>query len=341
MANDGILLETGTNEVEILEFLIDGQGFGVNVAKIQGIVQYDEEKVTRMPSVPYTVLGVLMHRGTTIPLIDLRQVFEREAPNVLCTEAEDDSSEIESVNETKILLVMEFNQVNIAAVVDGVDRIHRVSWSHFEPLSDIISDSESIFTGSVNINQHEILIADMEKIVSNLLPMSTIPTLQAAEISEDLALIRQQKQIYLADDSKTVRDHLSEFLIAESFTNLTIFENGMAAYTRIAEIKANLAKGDQSDQLPEILISDIEMPQMDGFSLCRRIREELGLYDIKVIIFSSLITNEITKKCNQVQANHTIAKPQFRELIYLLDGVDIPEGDNTGPPEEEIPQAVA
>jgi two-component system, chemotaxis family, chemotaxis protein CheV len=71
MAKQGILLESGTNEVELLEFLLAGQGFGINVAKIQAIEQYDPSKITAVPQAPDSLAGVLLFRNTSIPLIDL------------------------------------------------------------------------------------------------------------------------------------------------------------------------------------------------------------------------------------------------------------------------------
>ena len=158
---DGILLESGTNEVEILEFLLDGQSFGVNVAKIQAIVQFDAKNLTVIPLSPPSLAGMLLFRDRTIPLLDLKNVLGIMSTSTWGMEGDGEE-------ENRIVLVMEFNGLTSAAIIDGVNRIHRISWEDLKPLNPLLNDCTEEYTGTVTLNGRDILILDLEKIVGGL-----------------------------------------------------------------------------------------------------------------------------------------------------------------------------
>ncbi len=322
MANpkEGILLEAGTNEVEILEFLLNNQGFGINVLKIQAIEQHNPELVTEIPLAPGSVMGTLLFRNRTIPIIDLKAelgIFSDEAD-----EEPDEDDALRAESENKIVLVTEFNNTTSAFLVDGVNRIHRIGWDQINPMSKVFDTCTTEFTGSVNIDSREILIVDLERIVARVLGNAITEFSQVRDQPSDRE--RSEVQIVLAEDSGTIRQMMLDVLKAGGYTSVTDFDNGKAAFEEIARRKQEADDaGEPLTGKLDLVISDIEMPQMDGLTMCRNIRQNLGL-KLPVVMFSSMINEQMGLKCQAVGASSYISKPQFGELVDLVDGYCMP-----------------
>ncbi len=319
MSNDEkreILLESGTNEMEIIEFYVGSQPLGINVQKLKEIISYDEDNLTVLPGSQPTMLGVLMMRGTNIPLIDLKQHLkprnkEKTAPS----------------DKRPVVLVCEFNHRINGFKVDDVNRIHRIRWSEVQPLAQFIDQFRPRFTGSVNIDGREILILDLEYIIGEFDPDSVLRVEEDHEMDktgiEELkaaAPLRKDKIILMAEDSNAIRTNLKKILQDMGYTKLEAFVDGESCYKRIWEIKHAAEKaGETIDQHLNLVISDIEMPKMDGLTLCRKIKEDLGYKKLPVLLFSSLINPPMALKCDSVGADGYASKPEIAKLIRLMD----------------------
>ncbi|RMF47699.1 MAG: chemotaxis protein CheV [Deltaproteobacteria bacterium] len=302
-----ILLESGSNEMEIIEFYLGGQAFGINVHKLREIITYDAEQVTRLPDTHPSVLGTLLLRGRTIPLVDTRKHVEIKNERQV------------GENDRQVVLVCEFNGLVNGFLVDGVNQIHRVSWEQVQPFSVFLDQYQPRFTGSIHIEDREILILDLEYVVAEIDPEAGMAYDQAQGATEYASPeTRQQKRIMLAEDSALIRAGITNVLNGSGYVNLETFDNGKDCYDRIAELYKQHGES-LGDQL-HLVISDIEMPQMDGLTLCRRVREQLNLKDLKVVMFSSLINEQMAEKCDQVGANGYVTKPQIPELVEMIDG---------------------
>ncbi|MBU8872039.1 MAG: chemotaxis protein [Gemmatimonadales bacterium] len=339
MAKEGILLESGTNEVELLEFILNGQSFGVNVLKVQAIEQFDPQRVTRIQLSDPAVIGTLLFRESCITLIDLafqlRDPVEEDVPAIppstveevadLVAESSGPDIAPEAGGETdpldsKLVLIMEFNDLKTAFQVDGVNRIHRVSWGDINPMSPFLSKTDSKFTGSIQIEGREVLIVDMEKILTEILPGNQAAFSVDGDTSHPLFQARKDLTIFLAEDSSVIRNRVEHELAQSNYTGVVSFANGDLCYKKIVELhEADKAGTSPIRQNLAAVISDIEMPAMDGLALCRNIKDGLMLRDIPVIMFSSLINDQIAQKCVDVGADDFISKPQFAKLVELLD----------------------
>lgn len=300
-----ILLESGTNELEIVEFYIDEESeqgvyrsyFGVNVAKVLEIIR--KPKVTEMPSTPHpAVKGTFNLRSRIIPLIDLsvwlcKTMVRNEAPKVI---------------------VSEFNNITNAFLVSGVTRIHRLSWEQVEPPSGYVASfSGNSFTGVVKFEDRIVLLLDMEKIIWDLNPglaMREDPDhqtrVQATEETPYRALV--------VDDSASIRKLIVNTLIRDGYEVLQDI-NGQKAWERLLEIKQQAAsQGQDILEVVNLVVSDIEMPAMDGHNLCKRIKDDPILRDIPVILFSSLINEKLFHKGESVGADDQISKPEITSL---------------------------
>jgi two-component system, chemotaxis family, chemotaxis protein CheV len=305
-----ILLETGTNEMEIIEFYLGTQSFGINVQKLKEIIPFDEEAVTTIPDSEKAMLGTLLLRGSTIPLIDLKSHIGKRISK--------DAEEYRHV-----VLVCEFNNRTNGFKVDGVNQIHRVSWENVQPMAGFIDKYRPRFTGSINIEGREILIMDLEHIVSEFDPESALD--YDAEIDSEhsqtlLPQTRKTMKLMMAEDSSLIRAGIERVLKASNYSNLQVFVDGEDCYREIMQLKSEVveAGGSILDYL-NLLITDIEMPKMDGLTLCRKIKEDPILKEIKVVLFSSLINEQMSHKCDLVGADGYATKPQIPYLVQMMD----------------------
>nr|WP_319491464.1 chemotaxis protein [uncultured Desulfobacter sp.] len=307
MTEQGILLESGTNELELLAVLINDQPFGINVAKVQSIQQYDQKSLAILPHEVPGVLGMLLYRDKTIPVMDLAQILNIE----------------ETIEyEREIVVVTEFNNSVNGFKVNGVRRIYRISWKDLVPLDQAIGDT-NYFTGSVSIEGDQILVIDLEHILSNIFPDLIIEDVSEENLQKNETITRGQLQIIFTDDSSTIRKGVSRALKSAGFSNITEFENGIQT---LQHLETNFGNGEQ-DLSKVVLISDIEMPQMDGLTLCKNVKHNSNLKNIFTIMFSSLINKQMIAKCNAVKADNYVTKPETNQLIQLLDELCIGPAD--------------
>jgi two-component system chemotaxis response regulator CheV len=305
-----ILLETGTNEMEIIEFYLGTQSFGINVQKLKEIIPFDVEAVTTIPDSEAAMLGTLLLRGSTIPLIDLKAHLGQRHKE-------------QSDEFRQVVLVCEFNDRTNGFKVDGVNQIHRVSWGNVQPMAGFIDKYHPRFTGSINIEGREILIVDLEHIVSEFDPESALDyeaELHGEEMQTTLPLTRQAMKLMLAEDSSLIRAGIERVLKSSNYSNLQTFVDGEDCYLTIMRLKSQAAEtGESILNYLNLLITDIEMPKMDGLTLCRKIKEDPILKEIKVVLFSSLINEQMSHKCDLVGADGYATKPQIPYLVQMMD----------------------
>ncbi len=300
MDDQSILLETGTNELSIMELYIGGQSFGINTLKIREVLTYDEEKLTRTPDSTESLVGMYYYRGKAVPIIDMATELKKVAKRG---------------DKRVILVVAEFNQMLIGFIFDEVNRIYRLSWKEIKQPPKLIEIYKTKVTGIASINKNEVLILDLESIVANIFPKTALSG--EGIITQDLQKAkRSKKNLMIVEDSALIRKTILDILIKSGYRNIISFHNGEEAYQ---QIYAWLKEGtDSIVKHVELIVSDIEMPQMDGLTLCKIVKKDLNL-PISLIIFSSLINEQIAVKCREVGADSYISKPQMGELVMLVD----------------------
>ena len=304
-----ILLESGTNEMEIIEFYLGSQSFGINVHKLKEIIPFDESALTTVPGSAPGMLGTLLLRGSTIPLIDLKGHIGQKRG-------------VDKEDVRHVVMVCEFNDRINGFKVDGVNQIHRVSWGDVQPIANFIDQYRPRFTGSINIGGREILIVDLEHIVAEFDPEAALDydtDFQDPQADISLPEKRQNYRLMLAEDSSLIRAGIEKILKGSGYVNMEIFVDGQDCHERIMELKSNSSSsGGIADHL-NLLISDIEMPKMDGLTLCKKIKEDPVLSPVKVVMFSSLINEQMARKCDQIGADGYATKPQIPYLVEMMD----------------------
>ncbi|MCI9078175.1 MAG: chemotaxis protein CheV [Lachnospiraceae bacterium] len=292
----GILLESGTNELEILEFKVGNNYYGINVAKIREIISY--QTPTPIPNADPRIEGIFMPRDEIISIIDLAEVMHLEKPDKVSND---------------MYIVTNFNQLNTAFHVNAVLGIHRVSWSDIvKPDSTINTAGEGMATGIIRIDKKLIIILDFEKIVSEINPETG---LKVSDVEHMRNRTRNESPILIAEDSALLSKMIVNCLEQAGYTNLVTTDNGQECWDKLQEY---LAEGNIDDKV-SCIITDIEMPQMDGHRLTKLVKEHEMLKHIPLIIFSSLVNAEMRRKGEQLGADAQLSKPEIGQLVSAID----------------------
>ncbi len=292
-----ILLESGTNEIEIMEFTIAGNLFGINVAKVKEIMF--SEPVKPMPHTHMSVEGIFKPREEVITVINL--------PSYLGEDGEK--------KEKDLFIVTNFNKMFVAFRVHTVIGISRISWADIQKPDVTISGGEgheSVATGIAQCNGELVTILDFEKIVADIAPETSI---RITEIEEMGPRKRDKRPILIAEDSILLSHMIKEALTKAGYTNLRMFTNGLEMWEYLCAIKRN---GTINESVA-LIITDIEMPQMDGHRLTKLVKDDKELKHIPLIIFSSLISDEMRVKGKQLGANEQLSKPEIGHLVSIMD----------------------
>ena len=296
-ANADILLESGTNELEVLVFGLGQGAYGVNVAKVREVIL--PQKITASPGRHASVRGMFNLRDRVLPLIDLGHYLNIES---------------DTGPEGKRIIVTEFNGALTAFEVDWVEQIYRMSWQNMQPVPESYGQAHSCLTGVTQVKERLVLMLDFESVVDHV---SMQDDLHVEVVPNKLGVDRGGKCIVIAEDSRFIRDLMETTLRSSGYTRIRAFDTGLQAWQVIEQ--AGRDSGDDVDRC-DILIADIEMPQMDGLHLTRRVKADRALRSIPVILSSSLITNDTRHKGGQVGADDQIAKPQLPDLVEIIDG---------------------
>ncbi len=273
MADTEILLESGTNEIEIMQFTIFGELYGINVAKVREIMMAD--KVKPVPHSHEAVEGIFKPRDILLTVINL--------PKYLTGDSGDK-------NERDLFIVTNFNKMHIAFRVHTVVGISRISWEDIQkPDKTLTNGEDGVATGIAQCGGHLVTILDFEKIVAEIAPETSI---QVDEIDRLGDRIPRDNRIILAEDSILLTKMIKDSLFRAGYSNLMNFNNGKEAWDYLSSIR------NEPDfyKRAALLITDIEMPEMDGHRLTKLVKEDEVMKSMPVIIFSSLINEEMWRK---------------------------------------------
>ncbi len=295
--NKGILLESGTGEVEILHFTVAGIHYAINVVKVKELLQI--ENISKVPNSHPAVSGLSLIRGEMISIVDLLYVLENTKNDHV---------------KTSMTLVCEFNKIKVGFAIESVLGINRIGWNMISKPDNLTSNS--LVIGNINLNNQIIMLLDFEKIVMDINPNTGINIDRAKNIE---VKDRSNFKVAIADDSPMIRKVLLDTLTMAGFTKLKFFDDGMQAYDYLMMLAEK--KGEDFVNDIDLLITDIEMPQLDGHALTRRVKEHRILKKLPIIIFSSLITDDLLHKGESVGADAQMSKPEIENLVKLIDNI--------------------
>jgi len=295
-----ILLDAGTNEVEVLVFVMGEGRYGVNVAKVREVIR--PVRTVESPGQHPAVIGIINLRGVVIPVVDLAQHLSLK------------KQWGENGPEGRVIIT-EFNGRRSGFMVDAVEQIHRMSWQKVRPAPDVGSNPEvistgvaSFTTGVIEINGNLVLMIDFESVADSVLLQDK---LHVQSVPPTTGVDRANRRVILVEDSPFMRKRITEVFMNSGYSRLEVYADGQAAWEAIS------AGGSKIDAV----ISDIEMPRMDGLHLTRRIKQAEATKNVPVVLFSSLISEDNRKKGLQVGADVQIPKPELPEMVRMVDRV--------------------
>ena len=289
-----ILLENGTNELEVLEFKLDDNCYGINVAKIKEIISW--QPVTPVPNAHPSIEGIFMPRDTMITAINLKNCLQR------------------GVSEDKgLFIITNFNKLDIAFHVDSVVGIHRISWRDIiKPNATVNNADAGVSTGIIKFEDRLIVILDFEKIVTDISPETGLRVEEIKELGERE---RNDVPILMAEDSALLNKLISDSLKEAGYVNLIDTVNGQEAWDYISKAAE---EGSVRDKV-RVVITDIEMPIMDGHRLTKLVKSNDATKNVPVVIFSSLVNDEMRRKGEQLGADAQLSKPEIGNLVKIID----------------------
>jgi len=288
-----VITEVGTNEWQVVVFFLGNQSFAINVDKTREILRWPGCRV--IPDAPGAMIGITSVRGEVLPMVDLRVFLSIEQ-----------KTELEHCK----VIIAEFNEVKLGFVVDAVERIYRIS------SEDLDSSLTGKYLGDwilyvIKRDARNVLLLDYEAIVQTISPQLSMrnrwdPTVLQG-LTEGLGDPAEYR-IIIAEDSPLIRSQIKDSLEAGGFTNLLLCQDGKEAYDHIME----------NSEPFDVLITDVEMPRLDGLSLTRRLKENDLTKNLPIIVFSSIMTQDIKMKAASVGARYQITKPEISQLVEYV-----------------------
>ncbi len=296
MANTEILLESGTNEIEIMGFTIYDELYGINVAKVKEIMRADEVKP--MPHAHPAVEGIFKPRDVILTVVDLPKYLTGQPTECKARD---------------LFIITNFNKMNIAFRVQSVVGIQRISWKDIQkPDKTLSRGEEGLATGIAQCGGDLITILDFEKIVAEIAPETGI---QLSEIEALGTRARNNSRIMCVEDSVLLAKMVEQALKQAGYGNLVQFNNGQEAWDYLESIRED----EDLDEKVNLIITDIEMPEMDGHRLTKLVKSDPRLKKIPLIIFSSLISPEMEIKGKEIGADEQLSKPEIGNLVMVMD----------------------
>ncbi|MBV1788851.1 chemotaxis protein CheV [Marinobacterium sp. D7] len=297
---DSVNLRTqmvGQNRLELLLFGLEtSQRYGINVFKVREVLQCPE--LTEVPRLTTSVKGMAHIRGETIPVLDLSEAIGRRA--------------IPADEQRKcFLIVAEYNRRTLAFLVRKVDRIFNTQWDQIMPPPAEIG-SENYLTAVFELDGKLVEILDVEQILADLYPMAT-------DVSEDVAdkSVREQAQqhhVLIVDDSAVARNQMQRSLESLGL-KVTSANNGKQAWDLL---RGMADKGIDVEKAFLMVISDIEMPEMDGYTLTAMIREDTRMQRMHVVLHTSLSGGFNVSMVKKVGADGFLAKFNPNDLATVV-----------------------
>lgn len=290
----------GANRLEMLLFQLgakpgnaQAETFGINVFKIREIMQVPV--ITAAPGANKSVVGMISLRGDVVPVIDLARYIDYQTED-----------------ERKLIIITEYNGKKQAFLVWRVDTICRVEWGNVMAPPDLLAGQGGLVTSVTRLPDGKLVsLLDVEKILAEISGADS--DAQFIEVDNSQLPPLGDKIAVCCDDSAVARNQVKRTLDAMGI-QCRMFNNGGEAYRAIQGIASN---GKLSDRVA-VIISDVEMPEMDGFTLTRLLKESEATKDVPVIMHSSLSASENQRLGATVGADFYVPKFEPKRLAEAI-----------------------
>jgi two-component system, chemotaxis family, chemotaxis protein CheV len=283
----------GHNRFELLLFKLNGrQRFGINVFKVQEVIQCPP--LTQIPKSHSVICGVAHLRGKTIPVLDLAMSIG--LPSI-------------QGNVGSYVIVTEYNRGIQGFLVGSVDRIINIGWDAVKA-PPTGAGKDGYLTAVTEYDNELIEVIDVEKIMKEVIGARE----EAASELVDSAIVAEDDHVMVVDDSLVARNQVRK-VCGQIGVKCSVFKDGMEAWEHLSKL---IADGVNISDHYAMIISDVEMPRMDGYTLATKIRGDLSMKDVYLVLHTSLSGVFNTSMVQKVGANEFLAKFEPDELIQTI-----------------------
>lgn len=283
----------GHNRFELLLFKLSGrQRFGINVFKVQEVIQCPP--LTQIPKSHSVICGVAHLRGKTIPVLDLAM-----------------SIGLPSIQRGigSYVIVTEYNRGIQGFLVGSVDRIINIGWDAVKaPPSG--AGKDGYLTAVTEFDNELIEVIDVEKVMKEVIGARE----EAATDLIDAAISAENDHVLIVDDSMVARSQVKK-VCEQVGVKCTVFKDGLEAWEHLSEL---VAEGVNIVDRYAMIISDVEMPRMDGYTLATKIKGDAAMKGVYLVLHTSLSGVFNTSMVQKVGANEFLAKFEPDELIQTV-----------------------
>lgn len=292
----------GSEEIEIIEFCLGEEYYGIDVMEVREIIKASMGIVPVSGAHP-SISGVINLRGKIIPVINLSRHFNIRAEYDL---------------KKSRIIVSAFNHAQVGFWVHRVTRIYRILQSEIEPPSNLVQSQGEYVLGVTKIDGRILFLLNFGRIASDIKPSSDRHQEKSQPILIPRAdFDRASKTILIAEDSDFIRKLLARYAREAGYQVLTV-SDGLEAWTVLEDLTRDPGFKDIAGHY-HLLLTDIEMPRMDGFHLIRKIRENSQLKRLPCVVFAPSLSEELSKQCLTAGADAQIAKDEMDQLISVID----------------------
>lgn len=317
VSSSTILTESGTNELEIIEFHLvkempDGSKktcyYGINVAKVREVIQVPD--TTDYPNAQPHMVGVFSSRDILTPLVDLAGWLGVPTSKDLTR---------------KFVIVTDFNNMTNGFLIDSISRIHRISWNDVESPSQFLEAGEQdCVVAVVRKDGNLIMILDFEKIIADINPELSMEkydvTLdKSVDLNQRMVTKRNAKTVMVVDDSAFIRSMIQDTLTSSGYNVIACKDGGEAHEKLMNFIEVAKEENLPVSELIDGVVTDVEMPRMDGMHLVKRLRDSEAYANMPIVMFSSLMSDDNRAKALALGANDTITKPEIGRMVTMMD----------------------
>ncbi|HGI9355288.1 TPA: chemotaxis protein, partial [Vibrio cholerae] len=282
--------------------------YGINVAKVREVIRVPE--TTDYPNAQPHMIGVFSSREILTPLVDLA--------GWLGVPTSTDISK-------KYVIVTDFNRMTNGFLIDSISRIHRISWNDVESPSQFLEAGEQdCVVAVVRQDKKLIMILDFEKIISDINPELSMEKYDVTvdrkvDLNQRMVTKRNAKTIMVVDDSAFIRSLIQDTLSSAGY-NIIACKDGGEAHEKLMELKqAAKEENVPVSELIDAVVTDVEMPRMDGMHLIKRLRDDDSYSSMPIVMFSSLMSDDNRAKALALGANDTLTKPEIGKMVAMMD----------------------
>ena len=293
----------GTNKLEILMFSLGTdkrtgreETFGINVFKVREVMRIP--KITRAPEMPSSVEGMVSLRGVLVPVIDLAKY-----------------TGIETDDKAEIMIVTEYNGLTQGFLVKAVDNILRLDWAAMRvPPAMLIAEMGGLVTAITELKDGRlVMMLDVEKVLSETGHFDSDET-----VFKSVKPLGKERTVFFADDSSVARNQIARTLDAMQVKYISAI-NGRQAWAELSKMADHAdAMNTPLKDMINVILTDVEMPEMDGYMLTRKIKSDKRFAGIPVLMHSSLSSTSNAQMGKAVGVDEYVPKFEAQKLAQTL-----------------------